>query len=183
MRWPVLRRAVPQVKPLDSAARNRLIASHAAAAGGAGTVRTGGAGAGAGEKVSASPGASSEEPLSLCLSRPQHRSSTPLHTDRHTATEDTGGGDTGTGAGTGQSKGQKRQRPSYVGGVNILNNAAYRHALSDMPRAISIDNFDFALDGMNGAEVVLHMVNWTLSAAATSGSGSGSGSGKGAGGL
>ena len=59
----------------------------------------------------------------------------------------------------------KKQRPTYVGGVNIVNNAAYRQTISEMPKAISIENFDFSLDGMSGVEVVQYMVQWALEAA------------------
>ena len=37
---------------------------------------------------------------------------------------------------------------------------AFRHTISSMPKAISMEHFDFQLDGMSGPEIVHEMVKF-----------------------
>ena len=109
------------------------------------------------------------DPMTLRLARPQHRSSSNVHSKEDDNIEDANDQSgteirRSTNRNHTEQNSMKKQRPSYVGGVNILNNASYRKTISEMPKAISIDNFDFSLDGMSGVQIIRHMVEWAMGA-------------------
>ena len=88
------------------------------------------------------------------LAMPQHRNS--LHGNM------AGLYSFSTGAATGTATTSAEAAAAVNTTANKGRTADIRHTISQVPKTLRPQDFDFCLDGMTGEEIVMHMVTWTM---------------------
>ena len=95
------------------------------------------------------------------LAMPQHRNSLHSNTINTLATEAGATGSPTTSSATAAA--------TATNAASSSRSAKIRHTISQVPKSLRPQDFDFYLDGMTGEEIVMHMVQWTMQTGDTNG--------------